>query len=78
MIRGIEALCLRESMATSKCIMRWVHPEAMPAYGLTNSVPSDQRVLMDFLVDTGAWSRIPPSSPQISARKLGREASSTK
>ena len=51
---GLEALCLRQGMATSRCIMRWVHSAMMPADCLTKSSCSAHRDLVDFLA-RGYW-----------------------
>ena len=51
---GIEALALRQSMALSKCTMRWLHSEAQPADGLTKGSNTARALLADFLT-RGYW-----------------------
>ena len=46
---GIEALRLRQSMASSQCTPTWAHSAAMRADGLTKSSSSAQRMLMEIL-----------------------------
>ena len=51
---AIEALGLRQSLATSRTELRWVHSEAMPADGLTKGSAAAHNVTLDFLT-RGYW-----------------------
>ena len=52
--RGIEALCLRQSIPSSQCTTQGVSLSSHAADRLTKSSPSAQRVLMDFFT-RGYW-----------------------
>ena len=71
---AIEALGLRQGLARSGTIMRWVHSEAMPADGLTKDSKQAHNVLLDFLT-RGYWRLVQDESFTASKKRKaqGRE-----
>ena len=64
---AVEALTIKESLAATKTMLRWVHSEAMAADGLTKLNPSAMATALDFA--QRGWWRIVQDTSFTAAKK---------